>query len=120
MKTTTAASQHLFNRATEVDVDHVESMLDKSQRRGPKLLGVGTHKLAAHGVLFCGHVHEVMILAPLFNLQNKLVEHHLAKRVRSSQPPSDHPHRGIAVATERRLHNWKVERNIADLKLVSR
>ena len=91
-------------------------MGDEALGGGAELRGVGTHELAADRVFFGGDVHEVMVLAALFDLENKLVEHDLADCIGSTEAACDETHGGIAVAAEGSLHDGEIEREVADLK----
>ncbi len=48
-------------------------------------------------------------LAALGDVEDELIEHHLADGVRRAQPAGDHPHRPVAVAAQRRLDDGKVD-----------
>jgi len=116
MKAATATAKDFFHRTAEVDVDHIEAMFDESNRGRAKLLGVGAHELTADRVFVVSDMHEVVIFATIANLQDELVEHHFADGIGSPESSRDKSHRGIAVATERSLHDREVELDRADLK----
>ena len=82
MKSAPAAAQHFLHRAAEVDVDHVEAALDQPQCGRRELLRVGPHQLPAGRMLFVGDVQKVPIPPPRLQVDDELVEHHFAERVR--------------------------------------
>ena len=62
----------------------------------------------------------VPIAVAIFERDQKLIEHHFAQRVRSAMPPRDQPHRPIAVAGERGLHDGEADLQRADAQLRQR
>lgn len=89
-------------------------MLDETLRRGTELAGIRPHELPGDGMLLFVDVHNVVRARALANLQDELIEQNFAQRIWRAQAASDQPHRRVAVATERRLHDGKVERDRAN------
>ena len=90
---------------------------DQPQRRRAEIVRIGPHQLPADRMLFVGDPQPPLILAGVARLDQELIEHHLAQRVRRPEPPRNHPHRPIAIARQRRLHDGKVDRDLAQSKL---
>lgn len=117
MKAATTAAEHLLDGATKVDVDDVESRFDQLQGSGRELFRLGSHQLAADGMLFVADVQEMPRPLPLLDGDQELVEHHLANRIARPMPPRDHSHRPIAVTRQRRLDDRKADLYVADLEV---
>ena len=100
-----AASQHLLDRAAEVDVDAVEAGFDKATGGRSEVIGVGPHQLATDRVLFSGDCQPGQIAAVGADLSKELVEHHLAEGVGSAKPTGHDPHWQVTVAGEGCLHD---------------
>ena len=114
-----AAAQDLLHRAAEVDVDHVVALRHEPAGRRGEIVGVRPHQLAADGVLFLGQRESGGCLMPPLGRRHELIEQHLAQRVGRTVSPGEHPHRPVAVARERRLHERRRERHAADRKRAS-
>src|SRR6185436_20005577 len=67
-------------------------------------------------MLFVGHVQEVPIPPSRLELNDELIEHHFAQRIWRTVPPSDQPHRHVAVARERSLHDREIQPQGTDVK----
>ena len=115
-----ATPQHLFHRAGEVQIEHVEAGGDEFQGGGRELLGHGPHQLRPAGMLVVAHPQKTLRLVPFGHIDHELIEQHLAEREGRAQPPGDRPHRPIAVAAQRRLHYREVDGNRAETELRQR
>src|SRR6267142_1596020 len=110
VKAAAAAAENFLHRAAEVDVDGVETRLDEFLRTGGELLRLCAHQLPADRPLFVRNVQEMPVaIAVLFHRHEKLVEHYFAHGIRRSVPTSEQPHRPVAIARQRRLHDWKAD-----------
>ena len=119
MKAAATAAEYFLHGAAEIDVDHVEATFDQPDRGRPELFRIGAHELTAGRMLFLRDVQEMTIPPARLELDDEFVEHHFANRIRSAESPSDHTHRHVAVARERRLHDRKVELQRTESKLRS-
>src|SRR5262249_48698149 len=117
VKSATATPQNLLHRAAEIDVDHVEARLDELLCPERKLLGLGAHELPADRMLFVRDVKNMPRLQAIFERDQKLVEHHLAERVRRAMPAREHAHARIAIAAERGLHDRKADVDVAEAEM---
>ncbi len=81
---------------------------------GPKVVGICPHQLPADRMFFVADAQLAAILRSVRGFEKKLVEHHFAQRVRRAEPPRDDPHRPIAIARQRRLHDGEIERDGTD------
>ena len=115
MKSAAAPAQDFLDRASEVDVDHVEARFHQLGRPGGELFRLGPHQLPADRPFLVGHVQEMTRAASvLTHLHQKLVQHHFAQCIRGAVAPRQHPHRPVAVARQGGLHNRKPHRKASD------
>mgnify|MGYP001189145668 CR=1 FL=1 len=98
MKSAATSAEHFFDGTAEVDINHIEAVLDKFQGGRREIRWVGPHQLSARRVFVVGHMQEVPIPPPRLELDNEFVEHHFTQRVRCPKTPRNQPHRHIAVA----------------------
>ncbi len=114
MKTAAAPPEHLLHRTAEVDIDDIKARFGEFDRSGGKLLRLAAHQLTADGMFFVGDVKEVTGLGSIGQRDEKLVEHHLAQRVRCTVSAGQNPHRQIAVPAQRRLEKRRCDRDVTD------
>ena len=60
----------------------------------------------------------MVVFTPVFDLQDKLVQHDFAERVGGALAARYYPHGRVAITTQGCLHDGKIERNRANLKFL--
>ena len=111
-----AAAEHLLHRAAKVDVDHVEARRDEPPRRRREIVGIRPHQLPTDGMLVVGDRDPGEVSLVRADHGHERVEQHLAECVGGAVLPGQQPHRQIAVAGERGLHDRRRERHAPDRK----
>src|SRR5262249_48750009 len=112
--TSAAAAEDLLYWAAKIDVNHIKTGLHEPQRGRRKIRRISSHQLPTYWMLFVGDSQAPIVLLRMAGGVDELIKQDFAKRARPPQPPCDKPHRGVAVARQRRLHYGKADLDISN------
>lgn len=104
---------HLFDRAGEVEIDHVKAGLGKNRRRLGHRRGVAAHQLSGDGVIFLTEIDA------FFQTQTAVekydIQHGFGDRIGTAAAACDGAHGAVAVAGEAGLAEGRSKLDGANL-----